>query len=99
MFARRAGANRCAICGQALLQVETNQRGGALVVMGVNPVTFAARSFLTRQGATFFRTGTRAYPVIGSVRSEQRCLVEPPPGGLRRIWPEPSLLVGHSFAG
>ncbi len=42
--------------------------------MGVNPVTFAARSFRPRQGASCFRTGTRAYPDSGSVRSEQRRL-------------------------
>src|SRR5437879_5076662 len=34
----------------------------ALVVMSVNSVTFAARSFRPRQGARCFRTGTRAYP-------------------------------------
>jgi len=40
----------------------------------------------------------RAYPARGSVRSEQRRLgrKEPPPEGLRRIWPGASLLVGHS---
>src|SRR5437899_9614117 len=34
----------------------------------------------------------------GSVRSEQRSLAgkELPPGGLRRIWPVASLLVGYS---
>jgi len=68
------------------------------VVMSVNPVAFAARSFRPRQGARCFRTRTRAYPASGSVRSEQRRLgrKEPPPGGLRRIWPGASLLVGHS---
>ncbi len=69
-----------------------------LVVMNINPVTFAARSFRPRQGARCFRTGTRAYPASGSVRSEQRGRGRkgPPPGGLRRIWPGASLLVGHS---
>src|SRR2546426_1577547 len=69
--------------------------------MGVNPVTFAARSFRPRQGARCFRTGTSAYPASGSVRSEQRRRggKEPPPGGLRRIWPGASLLVGHSPTG
>ena len=44
------------------------------------------------------RRERRAYPASGSVRSEQRSLgrKEPPPGGLRRIWPGASLLVGHS---
>src|SRR5207249_3173353 len=44
------------------------------------------------------RSERRAYPARGSVRSEQRSLgrKEPPPGGLRRIWPGASLLVGHS---
>jgi len=71
------------------------------VVQGVNPVTFAARSFRPRQGARCFRTGTSAYPARGSVRSEQRRLgrKEPPPEGLRRIWPGASLLVGHSPTG
>ena|SRR5947208_1424431 len=47
------------------------------------------------------RRERRAYPASGSVRSEQRRLgrEEPPPGGLRRIWPEASLLVGHSPTG
>src|SRR6266404_6158338 len=44
------------------------------------------------------RRERRAYPESGSVRSEQRSLgrKEPPPGGLRPIWPGASLLVGHS---
>src|SRR5438128_4945343 len=47
------------------------------------------------------RRERRAYPVSGSVRSEQRRLgrKEPPPGGLRPIWPGASLLVGHSPTG
>ena len=47
------------------------------------------------------RRERRAYPGSGSVRSEQRRLgrKEPPPGGLRRIWPGASLLVGHSPTG
>src|SRR3989449_6441733 len=69
--------------------------------MGVNPVTFAARSFRPRQGARCFRTDTSAYPASGSVRSEQRRRgrKEPLPEGLRRIWPGASLLVGHSPTG
>ena len=47
------------------------------------------------------RRERRAYPARGSVRSEQRRLgrKEPPPEGLRRIWPGASLLVGHSPTG
>src|SRR5881396_2589613 len=47
------------------------------------------------------RRERRAYPASGSVRSEQRRRgrKEPPPEGLRRIWPEASLLVGHSPTG
>src|SRR6266700_6710639 len=47
------------------------------------------------------RRERRAYPARGSVRSEQRRLdrKEPPPEGLRRIWPGTSLLVGHSPTG
>src|SRR5207237_10348067 len=47
------------------------------------------------------RRERRAYPASGSVRSEQRRLgrKEPPPEGLRRIWPGASLLVGHSPTG
>src|SRR5256886_15200369 len=60
--------------------------------MSVNSVTFAARSFRPRQGAS------DEHIPCGSVRSEQRSRgrKEPPPGGLRRIWPVASLLVGHS---
>src|SRR5919109_1811183 len=60
--------------------------------MSVNPVTFAARSFRPRQGAS------DEHIPRGSVRSEQRRRgrKEPPPEGLRRIWPGASLLVGHS---
>ena len=63
--------------------------------MSVNSVTFAARSFRPRQGAS------DAHIPRGSVRSEQRRRgrKEPPPGGLRRIWPGASLLVGHSPTG
>src|SRR6266700_4189788 len=62
------------------------------VVMSVNSVTFAARSFRPRQGAS------DEHIPRGSVRSEQRSRgrKEPPPGGLGRIWPGASLLVGHS---
>src|SRR5438132_12519480 len=47
------------------------------------------------------RRERRAYPARGSVRSEQRRLgrKEPPPEGLRRIWPGASLLDGHSPTG
>src|SRR3989442_1697709 len=47
------------------------------------------------------RRERRAYPARGSVRSEPRRLgrKEPPPEGLRRIWPGASLLVGHSPTG
>src|SRR5438876_4823458 len=47
------------------------------------------------------RRERRAYPASGSVRSEQRRRgrKEPPPGGLRPIWPGASLLVGHSPTG
>ena len=53
------------------------------------------------RGTGFFgqtRRERRAYPPSGSVRSEQRSLAEKelPPGGLRRIWPVASLLVGYS---
>jgi len=67
----------------------------ALVVQGVNSMTFAARGFRPRQGAS------DAHIPCGSVRSEQRRLgrKEPPPEGLRRIWPGASLLVGHSPTG
>src|SRR5947209_19821899 len=58
-------------------------------------MTFAVRSFRPRQGAS------DAHIPRGSVRSEQRRLgrKEPPPEGLRRIWPGTSLLVGHSPTG
>jgi len=60
--------------------------------MNINPVTFAARDFWRRRGASDEHTLQR------SVRSEQRSLrqKELPPGGLRRIWPVASLLVGYS---
>src|SRR5262245_13262411 len=50
-----------------------------------------ARSFWGRQGASDEHTRQR------SVRSEQRRLrqKERPPGGLRRIWPVASLLLGY----
>src|SRR5215510_464495 len=55
-------------------------------------MTFAARGFWARQGASDAHTLQR------SVRSEQRRLVqkEPPPGGLRRFSVLASLLLGHS---
>src|SRR5262249_61328812 len=55
-------------------------------------MTFAARDFWARQGASDAHTRQR------SVRSEQRRMVqkEPPPGGLRRFSVLASLLLGHS---
>src|SRR5438445_9388829 len=55
-------------------------------------MTFAARDFSARRGASDEHIRS------GSVRSEQRSLAgkELPPGGLRRIWPVASLLVGYS---
>src|SRR5262249_21914368 len=55
-------------------------------------MTFAARDFWARQGAS------DAHTLQSSVRSEQRRLVqkEPPPGGLRRFSVLASLLLGHS---
>ena len=60
--------------------------------MNINTVTFAARDFWRRRGASDEHTLQR------SERSEQRSLrqKELPPGGLRRIWPVASLHVGHS---
>jgi len=60
--------------------------------MNINTVTFAARDFWRRRGASDEHTLQR------SERSEQRSLrqKELPPGGLRRIWPVASLLVGYS---
>ena len=62
-----------------------------LVVHFINTVTFAARDFSARRGASDEHT------LQGSVRSEQRSLAEKelPPEGLRRIWPEAALLVGY----
>src|SRR5207253_4184088 len=59
--------------------------------MSITTMTFAARNFSARPGASDEHT------LQGSVRSEQRSLVEKelPPGGLRRIWPVAALLVGH----
>src|SRR5207245_6122971 len=59
--------------------------------MSITTMTFAARDFSARRGASDEHT------LQGSVRSEQRCLAEkePPPEGLRRIWPVGALLVGH----
>src|SRR2546429_6006208 len=63
-----------------------------LVPHFINTTPFAARDFWARRGASDAHTLQR------SVRSEQRRLAqkEPPPGGLRPIWPGASLLVGHS---
>src|SRR6266480_1189984 len=60
--------------------------------MNINTVTFAARDFWRKRGASDEHTLGR------SVRSEQRSLrqKELPPGGLRPIWPVASLLVGYS---
>src|SRR5436853_7888877 len=59
--------------------------------MSITTMTFAARDFSARRGASDEHT------LRGSVRSEQRCLAEKelPPEGLRRIWPVAALLVGH----
>src|SRR5437867_9174929 len=59
--------------------------------MNITTMTFAARDFSARRG------GSDEHTLQGSVRSEQRRLVEKelPPGGLRRIWPVAALLVGH----
>src|SRR6266446_2230436 len=59
--------------------------------MSTNTMTFAARDFLARRGAS------DAHIQSGSVRSEQRSLAEKelPPEGLRRIWPGAALLVGY----
>src|SRR2546427_9712096 len=59
--------------------------------MNITTMTFAARDFSARPGAS------DEYTLQGSVRSEQRSLAEKelPPGGLRRIWPVAALLVGH----
>src|SRR5262249_33756314 len=63
-----------------------------LVLQFINTMTFAARDFWARQGAS------DAHTLQSSVRSEQRRLVqkEPPPGGLRRLSVLASLLLGHS---
>src|SRR5207249_11600395 len=59
--------------------------------MSITTMTFAARDFSARRGARDEHT------LQGSVRSEQRSLVEKelPPEGLRRIWPVAALLGGH----
>src|SRR5438093_9324758 len=59
--------------------------------MSITTMAVAVRDFSARPGASDEHT------LEGSVRSEQRRLVEKelPPGGLRRIWPVAALLVGH----
>src|SRR5437870_2267091 len=59
--------------------------------MSITTMTFVARDFSARRGASDEHT------LHGSVRSDQRSLAEkePPPEGLRRIWPVAALLVGH----
>src|SRR6266446_9611802 len=59
--------------------------------MSITTMTFAARDFSARRGASDEHT------LQGSVRREQRSLAEKelPPEGLRRIWPVAALLVGH----
>src|SRR2546427_5760137 len=59
--------------------------------MSITTMTFAARDFSARRGAS------DEHALQGSVRSEQRSLAEKelPPEGLRRIWPVAALLVGH----
>src|SRR6266403_5557377 len=68
-----------------------SSQGLYLVVMSIITMTFAARDFSARRGASDEDT------LQGSVRSEQRSLAEKelPPEGLRRIWPVAALLVGH----
>ncbi len=65
------------------------------VVMNINTMTFAARDFWRRQGASDEHTRR------GSVRSEQRRLrlKDPPPSGLHPIWPVASSLLGHRSNG
>src|SRR5208282_4032013 len=60
--------------------------------MSINTMTFAARHFWRRRGASDEHTRP------GSVRSEQRSLRQKglPPKGLRCFWPGASLLVGYS---
>src|SRR5882672_5467710 len=59
--------------------------------MSITTMTFAARDFSAKRGASDEHT------LQGSVRSEQRSLAEKelPPGGLRPIWPVAALLVGY----
>src|SRR6266566_6423555 len=59
--------------------------------MSIITMTFAARDFSARRGASDEHT------LQGSVRSEQRSLAEKelPPEGLRRIWLGAALLVGY----
>ena len=63
-----------------------------LVVKNINTLTFAARDFWRRQGASDEHT------LHGSGRSEQRRLRQKglPPEGLRCFWLGAALLVGHS---
>ena len=59
--------------------------------MNITTMTFAARDFSARRGASDEHTLQR------SVRSEQRSLGQKdmPPGGLHRIWLLALLLLGH----
>src|SRR5437867_4080084 len=68
-----------------------NRNPNALVLHFINTMTFAARDFRPRRGAS------DAHTLPGSVRSEPRSLgrKERPPGGLRRIWPGAALLLSH----
>src|SRR5437867_8273509 len=61
--------------------------------MSITTMTFAARDFSARRGASDEHTLSRH---VG-IRSDQRSLAEKelPPEGLRRIWPVAALLVGH----
>src|SRR5438034_11197593 len=64
--------------------------------MGVNPVTFAARSFRPRQGAS-----DAHIPPVDLKGASNAAWAEKDrrPKRLRRIWPGAPLLVGHSPTG
>jgi len=83
--------NGSPVCRGCISSLFHSQFLVSLVVMSITTMTFAARDFSARRGASDEHT------LQGSVRSEQRSLAEKelPPGGLRRIWPVAALLVGH----
>src|SRR5437867_4255495 len=68
-----------------------SSQGLHLVVMSITTMTFAARDFSARRGASDEHT------LQGSVRSEQGSMAEKncSPKGLRRIWPVAELCAGH----